>query len=95
MSDSNGNGNGSRPSLAMLGAPHWFVESERLQEERHTKLCQRVSALEQAVVVDASTRGARAGRKWGAILGALVATFASTALSQCPQPASAPPGIVK
>ena len=89
----NGNGNGGGSSLEMMGAPQWFVEGERMNEQRYHGLCERVSKLEQAVVVDASTRGARAGRKWGALLGALVATFASTALSQCHQAPAAPPSI--
>lgn len=87
------NGQDGRPSLEMLGAPRWFVEGERLNEQRHHGLCERVSKLEQIVLTDATAKGARAGRKWGAILGALVAAFASTALNQCHYAPMAPPTI--
>lgn len=91
MGSGNGtNGHEDHP-LSALGAPHWFVASERLHEERHLGLCSRVSRLEEAVGTGATTRGAAAGRKWGAILGALVAAFASTALSQCHYPQTQSP----
>lgn len=91
MSSNGKNGNGHGDQLSALGAPHWFVISERASEQRHAGLCERVAALEAVVGTGATARGARAGRKWGAILGALVATFTSTALSQCHYPES-PPG---
>lgn len=82
MSTNGKNGHDDHP-LSALGAPHWFVVSEEASEARHLGLCARVSALEAAVGTGATASGARAGRKWGAILGALVAAFASTSFSQC------------
>lgn len=91
MATNGKNGQDDHP-LSALGAPHWFVASERANEARHAGICQRVEALESAVGVGATAHGAKAGRKWGAILGALVATFASTALSHCSNPTDPPSG---
>lgn len=78
-----GNGNSERPSLAMLGAPHWYVEGERLHDARHNDLCARVEKLEAAMIEGAKQHGAKAGRKWGMFLGTLFAVAGSTALNHC------------
>lgn len=58
--------------LEHLGAPAWAIELDSRACARHKGLEERVSALEQASVKGAAQHGARAGRRWGAFLGALM-----------------------
>jgi len=84
VSATNGNGKGGRrASLEMLGAPTWYVEGERHHEARYAEIEGRIGTLEHAVLEGASSAGAKAGQKWGAFLGALLAVLSTTLLNQC------------
>lgn len=86
MTDGNGS---SGKSLSSLGAPHWFCEAERRRAEEYKGLENRVSSLEQAVIKGGASAGAKAGRRWGAFLGALIATASSVGINSCDkQPAT-------
>ena len=80
MSATNG---ARRASLETLGAPEWYLEGERHHDERYSDMDSRIGRLETAMVSGASIAGARAGQKWGAFLGALLAVLSTTVLNQC------------
>jgi hypothetical protein len=77
--------------LERLGAPAWAIEVERRGCARAAALEVRIGALEQATVQEAGRHGARAGRRWGAFLGALGTIISvSTQFPSCQNHQAAP-----
>lgn len=67
--------------------PKWAAEGFAKLERQGARLEARLSNVEQAVIAGASASGASAGRKWGAIISAIVMGI-STMLAQCDAPAN-------